>query len=77
MKLPATPPEEASVNEEDLDEMSAMSTGAVVTSPKKEPLEENGWDEPVSWPEDRKWPGRSKDIKRQKARKKANQKNPE
>ena len=33
---------------EDLDEMSAMSTGAVVTSPKKEPLEENGWDEPVS-----------------------------
>ena len=34
--------------EEDLDEMSAMSTGAVVTSPKKETLEENGWDEPVS-----------------------------
>ena len=34
--------------EEELDEMSAMSTGAVATSPKKEPLEENGWDEPVS-----------------------------
>mgnify|MGYP003119527691 CR=1 FL=1 len=42
MKLPATPPEK------ELDEMAAMSTGAIVTSPKKEPLEENGWDEPVS-----------------------------
>ena len=33
--------------EEELDEMSAMSTGAVVTSPKKEPLEEeDGFYEP-------------------------------
>jgi len=32
---------------EDLDEMSAMSTGAVATSPKKEPLEEeDGFYEP-------------------------------
>tara|TARA_R100000005_G_C4810058_1_gene97001 strand:+ start:187 stop:474 length:288 start_codon:yes stop_codon:yes gene_type:complete len=33
--------------EEELDEMSAMSTGAVATSPKKEPLEEeDGFYEP-------------------------------
>ena len=33
--------------EEELDEMSAMSTGAAATSPKKEPLEEeDGFYEP-------------------------------
>ena len=63
---------------EDLDEMSAMSTGAVVTSPKKEPLEEeDGFYEPHIWPDELKWPGGSEVVKKQKAREKANQKKPE
>jgi len=47
MKAPAAPDEEVPMREEELDEMSAMSTGAVATSPKKEPLEEeDGFYEP-------------------------------
>ena len=63
--------------EEDLDEMSAMSTGAVATSPKKETLEEeDGFYEPHIWPDELKWPGGSEVVKKQKARKKANQEKP-